>query len=105
MKQGHKFLLRFFAALIGFGLCFQTAAGRTPLQQAAQPHETEATRLRKQAETAQQAGQYNEALTLALRALALDEKRRGSDHPDLASSAILVAEIYMDLGDNAKAEP
>jgi CHAT domain-containing protein/Tfp pilus assembly protein PilF len=104
MKKGHKFLKRYLVALIGCVLCCQAAAGRTPPRPSAQAAETEAERLRKRAEDAQQAGRYDEALALALRAMALDEKERGPNHPDLASSALLVAEIYMDRGDNAKAE-
>jgi len=104
MKKGQKFLKRYLVALIGCVLCCQAAAGRTPPRGSAQTDETEAARLRKRAEGAQQAGRYDEALDLALRAMALDEKERGPNHPDLASSALLVAEIYMDRGDNARAE-
>src|SRR4029453_12681404 len=104
MKKGHKFLKRYLVALIGCVLCCQAAVGRTPPRRSAQADETEAARLRKRAEDAQQAGRYDEALAIALRAMALDEKERGPNHPDLASSALLVAEIYMDRGENARAE-
>jgi CHAT domain-containing protein/Tfp pilus assembly protein PilF len=104
MKKGHELLKRYLVALIGCVLCCQAAAGRTPTTRSAQADETESARLRKRAESAQQAGRYDEALALALRAMALDEKERGPDHPELASSALLVAEIYMDRGDNARAE-
>jgi len=104
MKKGHKFLKRYLVALIGCVLCCQAVAGRTAPRRSAQAPETEAARLRKRAEDAQQAGRYDEALALALRAMALDEKERGPNHTDLASSALLVAEIYMDRGENAKAE-
>ena len=104
MKKGQKFLKRYLVALIGCVLCCQAVAGRTPPRRSAQADETEAARLRKRAEDAQQAGRYDEALALALRAMALDEKERGPNHPNLASSALLVAEIHMDRGDYAKAE-
>jgi CHAT domain-containing protein/Tfp pilus assembly protein PilF len=104
MKTGQKFLKRYLVALIVCVLCCQAAAGRTPPRRSTQAHETEAATLRKRAEGAQQAGRYDEALALALRAMALDEKERGPNHPDLASSALLVAEIYMDRGENAMAE-
>jgi CHAT domain-containing protein/Tfp pilus assembly protein PilF len=104
MKKVRKFPKLYLVALIGCVLCCQAAAGRTPPWRSVQSAETEAAQLRKRAEEAQKAGRYDEALALALRAMALDEKERGPNHPDLASSALLVAEIYMDRGDNAMAE-
>src|SRR5262249_60205566 len=83
---------------------YEEAQDQTQSRRSEKADETEAARLRKRAEGAQQAGRYDEALDLALRAMALDEKERGPNHPDLASSALLVAEIYMDRGDNARAE-
>src|SRR4030095_4727547 len=83
MKKWHKFLKRYLVALIGCVLCCQAAAGRTPPRHGAQAAETEAARLRKRAEDAQQAGRYDEALALALRAMALDEKERGPNHPEI----------------------
>jgi CHAT domain-containing protein/Tfp pilus assembly protein PilF len=50
-------------------------------------------------------GKYNEALPLAKRALAIDKKALGSNHPDVATDLNDLAVLYFHKGDYAKAKP
>jgi CHAT domain-containing protein/Tfp pilus assembly protein PilF len=97
-KYSHLFLKQSFAMLIGFGLCCQLIAG-------VQAGQTEAARLREKALSLQQAGKYDEALKLALGALALEENDSKANPSDVANSLLLAAEIYLDQGNNLNAEP
>lgn len=50
-------------------------------------------------------GQYNQAIPLAERAVALREKSLGAGHPDTTNSLNSLAELYYYTGDYAQAEP
>ena len=50
-------------------------------------------------------GQYDQALPLYQRALAIREKVLGPEHPDVAMSLNNLAALYRDTGQYAKAEP
>ena len=50
-------------------------------------------------------GRYSEAITIAEKALAIDEKALGPVHRDVATSLNNLAMLYVSLGDYAKAEP
>ena len=50
-------------------------------------------------------GDHAKALPFALQALAINEKLRGKDHPDVATSLIHLAGIYKSLADYDKALP
>ncbi|MBI1762730.1 MAG: tetratricopeptide repeat protein [Acidobacteria bacterium] len=65
----------------------------------------EVTQLDAEASTLRNAGQYDKALPLAERALAVCEKALGAEHPTTATSLKNLAELYDDKGDYAKAEP
>jgi CHAT domain-containing protein len=51
------------------------------------------------------AGQYQQAIPLAKRALAILEKASGPEHPDTAAAVNNLAELYRATGAYAKAEP
>ncbi len=61
--------------------------------------------LEAEVSTLSNAGQYDKALPLAERALALREKVLGAEHPDTAASLNSLALLYDNKGDYAKAEP
>jgi len=65
----------------------------------------EAKRLNERAMELLEAGQYDEAVPLAERALAIREKALGSEHPDVAASLNNLASLYDAKGDYARAEP
>jgi tetratricopeptide (TPR) repeat protein/CHAT domain-containing protein len=74
----------------------------------AQDHQAElaeAKKLDNQALTLYKAGRYDEAIVLAKRLLAIQEKALGSEHPDVANSLNRLAVLYNDKGDYAQAEP
>lgn len=50
-------------------------------------------------------GQFQNAIPLALRALSIQEKALGPDHPSVAQGLTVVAALYFKLGRNAEAEP
>ena len=50
-------------------------------------------------------GDYAKAEPLYQRALKIDEKALGPDHPDTAQTLNNLAELYRSMGDYAKAEP
>src|SRR5262249_43726103 len=51
------------------------------------------------------AGRYADAIPIAQRALALQEKRLGRDHPDVANALNILAALYYKQGRFADAEP
>jgi len=65
----------------------------------------DATRLMGEVERLSKEGKYDEALVLAERALAIREKALGLDHPDVASSATALANLYYFKADQTRAEP
>lgn len=65
----------------------------------------EARRLSEESRNLRQKGKYDEALLLAERALAIQEKTLGPDHRDVADSLHALASLYDDKSDYAKAEP
>ncbi len=65
----------------------------------------EAKRLAADADRLEKGGQYDEAIPLAQRALAIREKALGPDHPDVAASLDALAELYLDKQAYARAEP
>jgi CHAT domain-containing protein/Tfp pilus assembly protein PilF len=65
----------------------------------------EATRLMNEAVGLYKKGHYSDAIRLAARALNLEEKSLGPNHPDLVASLINLASLYTEIGAYAKAEP
>jgi CHAT domain-containing protein/tetratricopeptide (TPR) repeat protein len=65
----------------------------------------EAAELRKQAAKLSEAGRHADAVPLAERALALNEKAFGPDHPFVAGALNNLAELYRAQADYARAEP
>ncbi len=65
----------------------------------------EATSLYNESLSLRLKGQYDQAIPLAERALALREKTLGAEHPDTANSLDALAMIYRNKGDYAHAEP
>ena len=50
-------------------------------------------------------GNYAEAEVLLKRALAMDEKALGPEHPDVAMNLVNMAELYKNQGQYGAAEP
>jgi CHAT domain-containing protein/Tfp pilus assembly protein PilF len=71
----------------------------------AQEGSAEAEQMRAQVEGLYREGRYEEAIPLAQRALALSEKTLGPEHPDTATSLIILGGLYETTGAYAKAEP
>lgn len=65
----------------------------------------EAKRLNGEIRQRYATGQYQEAIPLAERALEINEKERGPEHPDTAQSLNNLAALYQAGGAYAKAEP
>jgi CHAT domain-containing protein/Tfp pilus assembly protein PilF len=65
----------------------------------------EARKLSAESVRLERAGKYNEALSLAERALEIREKALGPDHPEVGASLYRLAVLYKNKGDYAKAEP
>ncbi len=65
----------------------------------------EARRLSEESRNLRQKGEYDQALLLAERALAIREKVLGPGHPAVADSLHALAVLYDNKGDYAKAEP
>ncbi|HEU4411142.1 MAG TPA: tetratricopeptide repeat protein [Polyangiaceae bacterium] len=65
----------------------------------------EAQRLNEEAKRLQGEGAYARAVPLAERALALRERVLGPNHPDVANSLHILAELYRAQGAYTKAEP
>ena len=65
----------------------------------------EAKSLNQQAMQLYEEGRYREAISLAERALAIQEKVLDPDHPDVVDSLSNLAKLYHALGDYARAEP
>jgi len=65
----------------------------------------EAERLNEEVNRLYNAGKYDEALSLAERALEIGEKALGSEHPTVATSLNNLAALYHAKGDYTKAEP
>ncbi len=91
--------VRLFLVIVCLGVL-----GAGPAGGEATPRE-EARRLNQQAVELYQAGRYPEALSLAQRALELDEKALGPEHPDIAVSLGNLAGIYKASGAFEKALP
>jgi tetratricopeptide (TPR) repeat protein len=51
-----------------------------------------------------QLGELDEAISILERVIAVDEKSRGSDHPDVALTVMDLANVHLDKGDLAEAE-
>src|SRR3989441_1756409 len=64
----------------------------------------EARRLNQEAETLYTSGKFLEAIPLAQRALAIQEKALGSEHPDVAASLDNLAGLYRAQGKYREAE-
>jgi tetratricopeptide (TPR) repeat protein len=78
------------------------------LPAAAQEQESqlaEANRLNQQVIQLYQAGHVAEAVPLAQRVLAIDEKALGPDHPNVATALGNLASLYQAKGDYERAEP
>ena len=91
--------VRLFLALLCLGvLGAGAAAGEGTPQE-------EAQRLNQQAVQLYQAGQYQKALPLVQRALEINEKALGPEHPDLAVSLNNLAGLYQAMGAYDKALP
>jgi tetratricopeptide (TPR) repeat protein len=93
MRSVRLFLVVLCLGVLGAG----PAGGETPRE--------EARRLNQQAVELYQAGRYPEALDLARRALELDEKALGPEHPDIAVSLSNLAGLYKASGAFDKALP
>ena len=65
----------------------------------------EAKSLNKKVVQLYKQGHYQEAISLAKRALAIREKTLGPTHPAVAQSLNSLALLYYSLGDYARAEP
>ncbi|MBD2210878.1 tetratricopeptide repeat protein [Nostoc linckia FACHB-104] len=82
-------------------------AGQTqpPLSAQQSAELAEAERLNEQVMQLYQQGRYSEAIPLAQRVLAIQEKVLGTEHPDVAQSLNNLALLYKSQGSYAKAEP
>jgi CHAT domain-containing protein/Tfp pilus assembly protein PilF len=69
------------------------------------PVQEEATRLINKADDLYEKGRYSDAIRLAERALNLEEKSLGPNHPDIVSSFNYLASLYIKNGAYSKAEP
>ena len=89
------------------GVMPDLASGQPPA--AAAPIQTEALseaeRLSEKATQLYEQGQYQQAIPLAQRALAIREKALGSVHPDVAQSLNNLAVLYQAQGNYGAAEP
>jgi len=65
----------------------------------------EAARLNEKVAQFYSQGRYQEAIPVARRLLAINEKALGPDHPNVATSLNDLAVLYDSLGDYARAEP
>src|SRR3989442_8199182 len=65
----------------------------------------EARRLNQEATAIRSSGKFSEAVPLVQRALAIQEKILGPEHPDVAASLDNLAGLYRDQGKYAEAEP
>ena len=65
----------------------------------------EVTRLVQQIIQLKNEGKYNQAIPLAERLLAITEKVLGKEHPDVATSLNILAQLYYAQGSYEKAEP
>ena len=93
--------------MMGVGVV-QPALGDAPRGQASAAETgdlAEAARLWAEAGRLHEQGKYDDALPIALRALAIREKALGPEHPEVARSLNNVAELYWTKGDSARAEP
>src|SRR5256712_11563527 len=64
----------------------------------------EARRLNQEATAIRSSGKFSEAVPLVQRALAIQEKILGPEHPDVAASLDNLAGLYRDQGKYAEAE-
>lgn len=64
----------------------------------------EAKRLILQASQLYKQGNYTQAIPLVQRALAMQEKILGSEHPDVALSLIALGELHLRMGNRDQAE-
>src|SRR3989442_917170 len=65
----------------------------------------EARRLNQEATAIRSSGKFSEAVPLVQRALAIQEKILGPEHPDVTASLDNLAGLYRDQGKYAEAEP
>lgn len=83
-----------------------TILAQTPTPSAQQCAEVkEAKNLIQQASQLYRQTRYAEAIPLVERALAIQEKVLGSEHPDVGLSLIALGELYLQMGNPAQAEP
>ncbi len=92
-------------SLVLFALCLLVAEPSRAQQRPATGDLNEATRLNEQVIRLYVEGRYDEAIPLAVRALAIREKSLGADHPSTATSLSNLALLYEAKGDYARAEP
>jgi tetratricopeptide (TPR) repeat protein len=71
----------------------------------ASAQQNEITTLDRQIEQLRKEGRYSEAVPLAQRVLAIEEKALGPDHPDVAASLNSLGLLYKQQGRYADAEP
>src|SRR2546428_1918303 len=64
----------------------------------------EAQRLNQEAAAIRSSGKFSEVVPLVQRALAIQEKIQGPEHPDVAASLDTLAGLYRDQGEYAGAE-
>ena len=97
-------LLTVFLLVMSSASSLSAMAASASHTQAAQSNDlTEAKQLNDEVVGLYQAGKYDEAISLAERALAIREKALGPDHPYVASSLNNLASLYDTKGDYAKA--
>ena len=82
-----------------------TGQSPSPEEQSRDTERQQATQLNAQGLTLLQHGRYPDAEMLFKRALAIDEKAQGPEHPDVASILNNLAAVYDDEGRYAEAEP
>ena len=71
----------------------------------AQAQQAEWERLIQEIQSLQQQGHYPEAMVSAKQALKIVEKARGPEHPNVATTLLILADLYRTKGQYAEAEP
>src|SRR5262249_21705132 len=88
------------------GTTVMNMRGRNTLSGQAQSNELEqARRLSEEARRLSRKGQYDKAIPLAKRALAIYERELGPDHFDVADPLYFLADLYYKRKNYAKAKP
>lgn len=106
MNRKMLLLITGIVVTLGIVTSFPSAIkAKRPTPSAEQCAEVEkAKNLIQQASQLYKQGKYAEAIPLVQRALAMQEKVLGAEHPDVALSLIALGELHLKLGNHDQAE-